>query len=240
MKLLNYFIIAIALFVASCNGCRQIPANQIVLNSDNYGKTWRVLNPNETVPACSLPGCYNVYLPASVMVGDVTSIQRVGKTGESARVKMLYSYQWEIEDAQKFITEAKELKKGGDYTSDGSLEFIEGRLIDKHFHDISAVLLVEEDVKNFDQAGFEKKFVPAMNDDLARFGIKILNISVVPEFGEQLETALDAAQALEVYRSIGEEELGKRIIQEKAGAPVINLNVQTNSTTQELQVESQN
>lgn len=214
------FLLTIILLMSSCNGCRQIPANQYVLNTDDYGKTWNLLKSTQTVPSCNMPGCHNVYLPATVMVGDVTSIQRVGKTGESARVKMLYTYQWEISDPLLFIKEAKELK-GGDYTTDGSLEFIEGRLVDKHFHDISATLLVDEDVKNFDQANFEKKLVPVLNEDLAKFGIRILNISVVPEFGEQLETALDAAQALEVYKSIGEVELGKDIIKAKAGATTI-------------------
>jgi hypothetical protein len=208
------------LLLASCNGCRQIPANQIVLNSGNYGKTWEVVT--GTVPSCNLPGCYNVYLPATVMVGDVSSIQRVGPTGESARVKMLYTYQWEISEPLSFIKEAKELKNG-DYTTDGSLEFIEGRLVDKHFHDISATLLVHESVRNFDQAAFEKKLITALNEDMSRFGVRILNISVVPEFGKQLEEALDAASALDFYKSIGEEELGKEIIKQSAGAPKITI-----------------
>lgn len=209
--------------LSSCNGCRQIPANQVVLNSDNYGKNWRELNKNETVPACNLPGCYNLYLPATTMGGELSSTQRVGKTGEAAKVKMLYTYMWEIADPLRFVTEAKELRGGGDYTSDASLEIIESRLIDRHFHDISAKLLVDEDVKSFDQAKFEARLTPELNKDMEQYGVRITAVSVVPEFGEQLETALDAAQALEVYKSIGQEELGKDIIRAKAGATNINL-----------------
>ena len=223
-----FYLILIASLFSSCNGCRQIPANQYVLNSENYGKEWTQLTSKQTVPSCNLPGCYNIYLPATIMVGDVESIQRVGKTGESARVKMLYTYQWQISDPLLFIKEAKELKNG-DYTTDGSLEFIEGRLIDKHFHDISATMLVDEDVKNFDQALFEKKLTPNLNKDLSQFGIEILNTSVVPVFGEQLETALDAAQALEVYKSIGQLELGKEIIKAKAGASTISTTIKKES-----------
>ncbi|MFN7325848.1 MAG: SPFH domain-containing protein [Chitinophagales bacterium] len=227
MRFLYFFSVIGFLQLAACNGCRQIPANQIVLNSDNYGKTWRELNKNETVPACRLPGCYNLYLPATTMGGELGSTQRVGKTGEAAKVKMLYTYMWEIADPLKFVTEAKELRGGGDYTSDASLEIIESRLIDRHFHDISAKLLVDEDVKSFDQARFEARLTPELNKDMEQYGVRITAVSVVPEFGEQLETALDAAQALEVYKSIGEEALGKDIIRAKAGAT--NLNFHTSS-----------
>lgn len=222
--LIKFLFIALLFTVASCNGCRKIPANQFVLNSDNYGKDWRLLDPNETVPACNMAGCYNVYLPATTMVGDLSSIQRVGKTGESARVKFLYTYQWEISEPLLFIREAKELKDG-DYTTDGSLEGIENRLVDKHFHDISAILLVNESVRNFDQASFEKKLVDAINEDLKKFGIKITASSVVPEFGRFLEDALDAASALDFYKSIGEENLGREIIKENAGASKVTVNV---------------
>ncbi len=228
----NFIIITFVLLFSSCNGCRQIPANQIVLNSDNYGKTWTQLTANQTVPSCNMPGCYNLYLPATTMGGELSSIQRVGKTGESAKVKMLYTYMWEISDPLKFVTEAKELRGGGDYTSDASLEVIESRLIDRHFHDISARLLVDEDVKNFDQALFEGKLTPELNKDMDKYGISITGVSAVPEFGEQLETALDAAQALEVYKSIGEEELGKQIIIQKAGATNINVKVDATKPTE--------
>lgn len=221
----NFIIITIVLLLfSSCNGCQKIPANQMVLNSDNYGKEWRQLASTETVPRCNMPGCYNVYLPATTMGGELGSIQRVGETGKSAQVKMLYTYMWEIRDPLAFIKEAKEIRNG-DYTTDGSLEVIESRLIDRHFHEISARLLVNEDVKKFDQAMFESKLAPELNKDMEKYGILITGISVVPQFGEQLETALDAAQALEVYKSIGEEQLGKEIIKEKAGATIINVKV---------------
>lgn len=221
----NFILLSIAIFVSSCNGCRQIPANQYVLNSDNYGKDWRLLRSDETVPSCNMAGCYNVYLPATTMVGDLSSIQRVGKTGESARVKFLYTYQWEISDPLLFIREAKELKNG-DYTTDGSLEVIENRLADKHFHDISATLLVNESVRNFDQASFEKKLIESINEDLKRFGIKITASSVVPEFGRFLEDALDAASALDFYKSINEEQLGREIIKQNAGATKVQVTVE--------------
>jgi hypothetical protein len=217
------FLATILVLLSGCNGCQQIPANQIILNSSDYGKTWNKVT--GTVPRCGLPGCYNLYLPATTMGGELSSIQRVGKTGESAKVKILYTYQWEIVDPIKFVTEAKELRGGGDYTSDSSLETIEGRLIDRKFHDVSATLLVEEDVKNFDQSLFEGKLNNVLNQDLSNnYGVRISAISVVPEFGEQLETALDAAQVLEVYKSLNEEALGKEVIKNKAGATKIIIN----------------
>lgn len=220
----NFIIITIVLLFSSCNGCKKIPANQIVLNSNNYGKDWRQLESTETVPACNMPGCYNVYLPATTMVGGLSSIQRVGKTGESARVKFLYTYQWEIFDALLFIKEAKELKNG-DYTTDGSLEGIENRLVDKMFHDVSAELLIFESVRNFSQADFEKKLITSVNNILAKYGVIITAASVVPEFGRFLEDALDAASALDFYKSINEESLGREIIKQNAGAAKINVNV---------------
>lgn len=223
---INLFLFSIVILASSCNGCRQIPANQIVLNSDNYGKDWRQLSKTETVPACNMPGCFNLYLPATTMGGDLVSKQRVGKTGESATVKMRYSYNWEISDPVLFVTEAKELRGGGDYTSDGALEVIEGRLIDRHFNDISGELLVNESVLKFDQAAYESKLTPAVNEDMAKYGIKITGVSCVPEFGTQLETALDAASALEVYKSINEEQLGKEIIRATAGATKVQVTVE--------------
>ena len=223
---INLILFSIVILASSCNGCRQIPANQIVLNSDNYGKDWRQLSKNETVPRCNLAGCYNLYLPATTMGGDLTTTQRVGKTGQSAIVEMKYSYNWEISDPVLFVTEAKELRGGGDYTNDGALEVIEGRLIDRHFNDISSELLVNESVLKFDQAAYESKLTPAVNEDMAKYGIKVTGISCVPVFGRQLETALDAASALEVYKSIGEEELGKEIIKATAGATKIQVTVE--------------
>jgi hypothetical protein len=223
---INLFLFSIVILASSCNGCRQIPANQIVLNSDNYGKDWKQLGKSETVPACNMPGCYNLYLPATTMGGDMVSIQRVGKTGESARVKMAYKYNWEIVDPILFVTEAKELRGGGDYTSDASLEGVEGRLIDRHFYDVSCRLLVNESVLSFDQANYEAKLTPAINEDMKNYGIRITGIGCVPEFGTQLETALDAAQALEIYKSINEEQLGKEIIRATAGATKVQVTVE--------------
>lgn len=224
MKNLIYFSFILSVFMSSCNGCTKIPANQIVLNSENYGKDWRQLSSTETVPRCGMPGCYNVYLPATTMVGDLSSIQRVGPTGNSARVKFLYTYQWEIIEPLLFIKEAKELKNG-DYTTDGSLEGIENRLVDKQFHDVSAELLIHESVRNFDQPAYEKKLIAATNEVLAKYGIRITGGSAVPEFGRFLEDALDAASALDFYKSIDEEELGREIIKQNAGAAKVNVNV---------------
>lgn len=234
MKIIQIlFFVCIAVVLSNCNGCQKIPANKYVLNSQDYGKTWHQLNGNETVPQCNLPGCYNVYLPATVMVGDMSSIQRIGAVGQSAKAKFFITYQWEIADPNLFIREAKELKDG-DYTSDGSLEFIEGRLVDKHFHDIMGPILQKEpSVKDFDAAAFEKSFLPIINEDMKNFGIRILNCSFVVEFGPQLETAIDVAQALEFYESIGEKELGRDVIKNQAGATKVNLRVdQQGSQTQ--------
>ena len=216
-------LLTVIVLTSSCNGCQQIPANQHVLNSDNYGKSWTLLNQQQTVPACNMPGCFNIFLPATTMVGDLTSIQRVGKTGESARVRFLIGYQWSIADPVLFITEAKELKNG-DYTTDGSLEGIENRLIDKHFHDVSGELLITESVREFDQAAYEKRLVPKINEDLGKYGIRIEAVSVVPEFGRYLEEALDAASALDFYKNIGEENLGRTIITNSAGASKVTVN----------------
>lgn len=219
MNLKFFYLFLIAVSLGSCNGCRQVPANQIVLNSDNYGKSWSVVT--GVVPHCNMPGCYNLYLPATTMGGELSSIQRVGKVGASAKVKMLYTYQWEIKDPIKFVTEAKELRGGGDYTSDSSLEFIEARLIDRKFHDMSGPLLESESVRNFDQSLYESRLLPVLNAEMDKYGIVVTAISCVPEFGEFLETALDAAQALDFYRSVGEEALGREVIKNKAGAPQI-------------------
>jgi len=213
---------AVLLLLTSCNGCEKIPANQIVLNTDNYGQSWRVLGKDETVPKCAMAGCYNIKLPATTMTGGLNSIQRIGKPGGSAKVNMLYSYMWEISDPLMFIQEAKELRGGGDYLTDESLEGVENRMLDKVFHDVSAEILDEEDVIHFDPSIFELKLNNQVNENIRKYGVRITAISVVPEFGEQLETALDAAQALELYKSINQEELGKKIIEAKAGATTIN------------------
>lgn len=229
-KVFNILFIAFALFLSSCNGCQKVPANKFVLNSENYGKNWRTLGPDETVPKCRMAGCYNVFLPATVMVGDLSSIQRIGAAGKSAKAKFFITYQWEISDPLLFVKEAKELKDG-DYTNDGSLEFIEGRLVDKHFHDLMGPILTKEpSVKDFDAVIFERIFLSIINEDLKKFGINILNTSFVVEFGPQLETAIDVAQALEFYESIGEKELGRDVITQQAGATKVNVEVRSPQT----------
>ena len=228
MKFLTNIVLSVILFVvSSCNGCKQIPANQVVLNSDDYGKTWRQLRNNETVPACRTMGCYNVYLPASTMTGELTTKQRIGAPGKGAIAYFKVTYLWEISDFLLFMTEAKELKKGGDYTSDSSLEIIESRLIDRHIVTaMGPVLAKEQNVKDFDAGVFGTNFEPVINKDLDKYGIKITGTLFVAEYGPQLEMAIDAAQALEMYDAIGEPALGRELMKAQAGATKVNVTVE--------------
>lgn len=235
MKFLtNILLSVILLVVSSCNGCKQIPANQVVLTTNDYGKTWRQLASTETVPAYATNSGRNVYLPLSTMTGELKTKQRIGAPGKGAIAYFKVTYLWEISDFLLFMTEAKELAKGGDYTSDSSLEGIESRLIDRHIVTaMGPVLAKEPNVKDFDAGVFGTNFEPVINEDLSKYGIKITGSLFVAEYGAQLEMAIDAAQALEMYDAIGEPALGRELMKAQAGATKVNVTVEDKDQTEQ-------
>lgn len=211
----NFILFSIiCMFLAGCNGCEKAPANQIVIHSDDWGVTWRTIGVGEIVPRCMLAGCYNVYLPGSTMAGELVSTQR---TFEGAKITLLISYQYEIIDGVLFSKDAKELwnQEG---INDSSMEAIENRLIDKIFHDVLGPDTKQQKILDFDQAEFETIVMKHVNELTEKRGIRILAMSVVPKFGEQLEESIDALQALELYKMVGLEEWGKEVILRKAGS----------------------
>ena len=220
------FAIAMALMLSSCNGCQKAPSNQLVLTTSNWGKDWRLLGPAETIPYCNLPGCYNIHLPRTLLVGEMITNQRLGATPESARVTFDISYQYEISDPIKFITKAKGLQNSSsELISDAAIEAIENRLLNNEFRKVLGRLSSEKsmDILTFDVVEFQKTLQANMETVIVDFGINLTGLNVVLKYGQQLESAIDVINALAVYKQIGIEEFGRAVMLAKAVASQVSI-----------------
>jgi hypothetical protein len=139
-------------------------------------------------------------------------------------------YEYEITDPVKFISEAPYLAKSNsdadDVSSNNSrFESAENSIIDKRVKDIARDLLLDIDIVEFDQSEFEDLLLKKVNEALSDRGVHINYLSFVPTPSEQTEQAIDVATAMRIYESKGLQEVGNQVIQNKAGATKIEMNV---------------
>ena len=74
-----------------------------------------------------------------------------------------------------------------------------------------------------DELVIERALQQRADSSLADRGVKFTNLSVNVTLSPQAEEAFDVISALNFYRVNGEEELGRKIIEAKAGATNINV-----------------
>lgn len=225
------FAITSLLFLLTFQSCEKSQANVRTLISNDCGVTWKLIPPGQTIPkritACEL----KTTIPGSPMTGESHF-----KTNFANKVKtnIDMDYEYEITDPVKFITEAPYLAKSNsnsdDVSSDNSrFESAENSIIDKRIKDIARELLLNIDIVEFDQSEFEDTLQTQVNKALAERGVHINYLSFVPTPSEQTEQAIDVATAMKIYQSKGLDEIGEKVIANKAGATKIEMSVKSDN-----------
>lgn len=225
-KKLSLTLAAVALILA---GCDRAPANVQTLQTTDCGVTWTVIKPGQRIPTTTGNMCgYNTVLPDYAMQGDT---EFKAQFAQNVLVTVRISYDYEIIDAVKFIGEAKFLGKQAGTASEASrsgensaIEMAENSVIDKRIREAATSMTVKQNIVEFNTALFEEQLEKQANIDLAPRGIRLNSMTFVMIPEEQTRTAIDAATAVNVYKSKGLEEFGQRIAIAKAGAPHIIVN----------------
>ena len=228
------FILGVALSMLTLQSCDRSQANVRTLISNDCGVTWELIPAGQTIPkrltACEL----KTTIPGAPMTGESHF-----KTNFANKVKtnIDMDYEYEIVDPVKFITEAPYLAKtnsdADEVSSDPSrFESAENSIIDKRIKDIARDLLLNIDIVEFDQSEFEDTLQVQVNKALAERGVRINYLSFVPTPSEQTEQAMDVATAMKIYQSKGLEEIGEKVIANKAGATRVEMSVKSEEASQ--------
>lgn len=212
-------------FLTTVTSCQKAKANQSVVFSSDCGQTWSKVNSGDAVPISGVNTCFLKYIiPNFPMQGEAIFVANLkGKV----KVKATLDYDYSIVEPLLFIREAKYLGSANkDADSNEALdasafEAAENRVIDKRIKDISKEVFNQEDIVEMDQDAVEARLEDKFNEVLKKYGIKLNFITLVFEPDEQTNQAIDVSVAMRIYDSRGLGELGKRIIEAKAGAAKI-------------------
>ncbi len=217
----------LALATLTFQSCERSQANVRTLVSSDCGVTWKLIPAGQTIPKSITTCDLRTTIPSAPMTGESHF-----KTNFANKVKtnIDMDYEYEITDPVKFISEAPYLAKSNsdadDISSNNSrFESAENSIIDKRVKDIARDLLLDIDIVEFDQSEFEDILLKKVNESLSNRGVHINYLSFVPTPSEQTEQAIDVATAMKIYESKGLQEVGKQVIQNKAGATKIEMNV---------------
>ncbi len=209
--------------------CERSQANVQTLISNDCGVTWELIPPGNVIPKRMIACELKTTVPGHPMTG-ASDFKTTFKNNVKAQISVDYEYV--IEDAVKFISEAKYLARtnadGDDVSSGGGSRFesAENSIIDKRIKDVSRALLDTIDIVDFDQSEFEGRLLEAVNNILVTDrGVRLNFLSFVPEPSTQTAQAIDVATAMRIYESKGLSEVGKIIMAERAGATLVVTNV---------------
>jgi hypothetical protein len=220
--------ILIAAIAILLTGCAKAPSNVHVISTTDCGAKWDKLDVGSSVPKHTGNPCgYTVALPNWPMAGDVKF-----KTQFSKKVlsKALLSYTYVITDPIAFIGEARYLGKMG-----GSLEIsaektgerfemAENIIIDKLLREVTTDITRDLDVVDANPAEIEDAIFKKAKDALEKKGVTLSDLALVVENDEQTRLAIDAATAVRVYEAAGIAEVGKKVMEARAGATQITVN----------------
>ena len=207
-------------FMASA--CSYAKSNQQVVISTDCGVTWSKISAGQSVPKGVGNPCYmKVVMPNYPMQGDSRFISNFK---DRVRAAVHIDYDYSITDPLAFIKQAKYLGKANKDADDESalsasaFEGAENMVIDKRIRDVSKSMLLAEDIVELDQAGLENNLLIESNKVLEPLGIHMNFITLTFDLDEQTRQAIDVSTAMKIYDSKGLSEVGKQVIEARAGA----------------------
>lgn len=158
---------------------------------------------------------------AAVMQGNSKFVTNLA---DRVRATTIIDYDYSIVDPLAFINQAKYLgKANAEVDSDGALnpkefETAENMVIDVRIKDVAKEIFLKEDIVELDQSELETKLLSSVNKVLEKLGVQLNFITLTFNLDTQTREAIDVATAMKIYESKGLSELGKKIMEARAGS----------------------
>lgn len=214
MKYIVFFLFA--MFAVSCRPT--VNPNEWVITTATCWNTMTVSKAGDAFPKLFTTCDRAIVLPATEMSAE---IQTETKFANRVAGNVSITYQWRISDPLAFIRSAKSVVSSPTDDSHkidpNALEVIENAVVDKILIDIIREYTPNK-LAGTDELTIEKDLNKLVESQIAERGVQFSNMSVNVNFSPQTEEALDVISALKFYQQNGEEELGRKVIVEKAGA----------------------
>lgn len=217
------FVLFTALLLSSCKG--KINPNEWVVSTSTCWNEMNVLKAGQPIPRLLSTCDRLIILPATELSAEFKTETKFAKR-LAGMVEM--TYQWRITNPIEFVGSAKSIVSSP--TSEGhkinpdKLESVENAVVDKLLINLIREYTPKIDPSDIDELTIEKELQKISATAFSDRGIEFSNLSVNVNLSPQAEEALDVISALNFYRENGEEELGRKIIEAKAGATNITIN----------------
>lgn len=211
------FVIACAIIYSGCKS--KVNPNEWYVSTSTCWNTMTVTKSGKPVPRLLTTCDRGIVLPATQLAAEFKTETKFGNRLAGA-VEM--TYQWRITDPVVFIGSAKSLTSSGSNefvkVNPDVLEQVENAVVDKMIINLIREHTPTIAPQDIDELTMEKDLKKLADEQLADRGIAFENLSINVNLSPQAEEAMDVISALEFYRANGEEELGRKIIEAKAGA----------------------
>lgn len=207
---------------AVMQACSYAKSNQQVVVSSDCGSSWERIKAGESVPVGAGNKCFmKVVMPNYPMQGNSKFVTNLA---DRVRATTIIDYDYSIVDPLAFINQAKYLgKANAEVDSDGALnpkefETAENMVIDVRIKDVAKEIFLKEDIVELDQSELETKLLSSVNKVLEKLGVQLNFITLTFNLDTQTREAIDVATAMKIYESKGLSELGKKIMEARAGS----------------------
>lgn len=215
--------LAIAMIFTACQP--KVNPNEWVVSTTSCWNTMSVLKAGQMVPRTTMRCDRIVILPATELSAEFKTETKF-RNRLAGTVEL--SYQWRITNPKLFIASAKSIVSSptseGNKIDPNKLESVENSVVDKLLINLVREYTPSVDPNEIDELTIERELKRRSDEQFDNRGIEFSNLSVNVNLSPQAEEALDVISALNFYRSNGEEELGRKIIEAKAGATNIHVN----------------
>ncbi len=201
----------------------KVNPNEWVVSTATCWNTMTVSKAGDMIPRLYTTCDRMVVLPATYLSMDFNC-----ETKFQNRVagKINFTGQWRISDPITFIQNAKSITSSstdeGNKIDVNALEEIENGIVDKMLIDLIREYTPDKEAGT-DELEIEKDLDRLAKTKLLNRGVEFTNISINVNFSNQTEEALDVISALKFYEQNGQEEIGRKVIEAKAGATNINI-----------------
>lgn len=201
----------------------KVNPNEWVVSTATCWNTMTVSKAGDMIPRLYTTCDRMVVLPATYLSMDFNC-----ETKFQNRVagKINFTGQWRISDPITFIQNAKSITSSstdeGNKINVNALEDIENGIVDKMLIDLIREYTPDKEAGT-DELEIEKDLDRLAKTKLLNRGVEFTNISINVNFSNQTEEALDVISALKFYEQNGQAEIGRKVIEAKAGATNINI-----------------
>lgn len=216
------FLLALFILLHSCKG--KINPNEWVVSTATCWNEMTVLKAGQPIPRLISACDRIVILPATELSAEFKTETKFAKR-LAGTIEL--TYQWRITNPIEFVGSAKSIvsspTSAGHKIDPDKLESVENAIVDKLLINLIREYTPSIDPSDIDELVIERELQKLSDVSFSNRGIAFSNLSVNVNLSPQAEEALDVISALNFYRENGEEELGRKIIEAKAGATNIHI-----------------